>query len=317
MTIASTSLNQNLNFSQENFMPTPKAFKFYDANSSHFLKSLEEQVLENIVWMSSVSQLNDPLEMSGFLEQRAIDNILVDTQNFLIDLLHNPQALNQFRHLEHILNKGGTIKTIIEMLEKWKQSGPSNTPEAFFDELASQGYDLKQQSIDTFKESNQRVIKNSRIFCTTSNLYNIAMWSYYANNHTGLAIEYKRDSQLAMYSRQVTYIDRAPSLTLKEFEFTSTKNLYFQHESERRYIEHIDIAPREGEFIDEGSNLFKFNDDQPIVKSIHFGVATPSETKEKVIKIIETAPYDIFVTETHLSQATFSIDFRQILPRDK
>ncbi len=316
MTISNKPLNENLNHTTEEFFPTPRAFKLYNSNSDFFLKSLREQLFENTIWMSNVKDFNDPLEMTGFIDDVSTSAITEEMNLFLEELIANPEVLTRLKHAEKILApSGNSMEKIINIFQRSFPDIQNGDELAIA--LEKQGIDYQALIIKQFHESQKRMVDHARVFCTMDNLQNIAMWSYYANNHKGIGIEYLRTSPISMYSQQVTYTDKAASLTLTEQDYTSTKHLYFRHESERRYIQNTMLESQEGAFIDEGKNQFKFHDNAlkncngHIIKSIHFGVNTSNEIKNEVIKMVKEAPYDIFITQACLSQKSYSIDFIQ------
>ena len=279
----------------DDFMPTPRAYKFIPP-SDYFSDSLENMINKNSIWLSRVIDFNDPLEMASFTMdsdiQTSVQIIVSDlfrkftSEMTIEELLDNYDVLPEFLREPNIAREN--MREFLTQLNEIKET--ENDPIQHFIDLAQKSnIDLYNIIAERSENARQYLIDNAFVYCLTDNISNSAMWAYYANNHQGIAIEFYKMSPVSSLARPVSYTDRTPilSVTANNMEYLTTKNVYWQHESERRFIE-ITINNRVsdiGNFVPD-TNYFKFTDDSLIksngklVKSIFIGLNTKSAEKK-------------------------------------
>lgn len=127
-----------------------------------------------------------------------------------------------------------------------------------------------------------RVFRNAGILSLSQDYKNILMWSHYANNHTGLCIEYERlkSNSLGLLAYPVKYCKATPSLLPSDItsygnnfdDLWLTKSLDWEYEQEWRLL-----LKRGG---------INYNCDCKI-KSIIFGMRMHQENREALQNILK------------------------------
>ncbi|UJA04221.1 DUF2971 domain-containing protein [Acinetobacter johnsonii] len=122
---------------------------------------------------------------------------------------------------------------------------------------------------------------------------NILMWSYYANNHKGMVIEFD-NSFFSNEIRQVTYDTNRPLVTYEDiddrneenlFQIFNTKKNVWHNESEFRVVKRLEDANR---VIKDNIHLFHF--DKKYIKSVTMGCKADPIFCDKVYQLIKADP---------------------------
>ena len=97
-------------------------------------------------------------------------------------------------------------------------------------------------------------------------------------------------------------------------DYLATKNIYWRHESERRYMVRRDLDNDEGDFIADG-NYFQFNEqslreNEGLIKAVYLGLNTPKHKAESIIHIIENSNKGVKIYESGINVEHYSLEFR-------
>ena len=116
--------------------------------------------------------------------------------------------------------------------------------------------DTNGKNLDLFNQSLERNVSKTlveeyfnvanfkyRVFCATEEPFNAAMWSYYANNHTGFCVAYDKDELSSIDGTTWKAIDYLPEpydldkITIENFgNLVFQKSIDWQHEHEYRGV---------------------------------------------------------------------------------
>jgi len=326
------TINQELykHTSSDDFYPTPKAFKFMSTNSKYLKENLEMMIHKNAVWLSTVDAFNDPMEMIIHSEKSDYLNLLESFMLQVHDFIYSIDSFegfpSEFKTLLHNMAEKNKVlgEDIIGLFEKLKKDQVFKNNPLLFIDLLEEKLDIETYFAKVTSENRKRFIQNLFVYCLTGDISNLSMWAYYAENHTGLAVEFYRRAPISSLSQQVTYTANPPLALMQNFDFLVTKNIYWRHEAERRYIAIRDTLltngfeiNKEGKFIGK-TNFFQFTDDSlsncggHIVKSIYMGVSISQEDKELIKDIVVSANYLITLMQCEISSKTYGMDFLQI-----
>ena len=217
----------------------PHFFKYVTANTGRrIIKS------RRLRW-TTPAMLNDPIDMQFAFQLRidrqaaramALDKLWQHYYGELLD-----QSLNEFGR----------------QIRQNRQYFPQMSREEF-DQEVGQGIDASidemTEKIGRFSEMIKDHFGNDKILCLSEIPDSILMWSYYAQNHTGIVLRFTDetpDNQLTR-ARLVNYVEQMPSLfdddrisnMLAGYsgmdtrrimdEITLTKSNHWAHERERR-----------------------------------------------------------------------------------
>ena len=315
---------------EDDFYPTPKAFKFMSTDSDYLKDNLQMMVNNNAVWLSNVDAFNDPMEMIIHAEKTdshiAVENFIIKAQEFVKKYSHFDDYPEYFKSL--LIDEGKkkyiSKKIIVDFFNNLKK-------DRYLDENPSLIIRLLEEKINinievyfekSSFENRQRFIKNLFVCCLTSDVYNLSMWAYYAQNHRGIAVEFYRNSPLSRFSQQVTYTTNPPLAIMQNFDFIVTKNIYWRHEDERRYVVMGDKLSggsndNEGKFI-ENTNFFKFSNDSlsvcggHLVKAIYLGCSISNDNKMLIVDVINSSEYPITLIQCDRSSRAFGIELYQV-----
>ena len=181
---------------KDDFYPTPKAFKFMSTDSDYLKDNLQKMVNMNAVWMSNVDAFNDPMEMIIHAEKTdshmLIENFIFAAQEFVHKYSNFDDYPIYFKSLLISEGKKKNIskKEIVDFFNYLKK-------DQYFDENPSLILRILEEKFNinievyfekSSFENRQRFIKNLFVCCLTSDIYNLSMWAYYAQNHRGIAI---------------------------------------------------------------------------------------------------------------------------------
>jgi hypothetical protein len=142
-------------------------------------------------------------------------------------------------------------------------------------------------------------LSNSKIFCVSDLPTSILMWSYYAQNHSGLVLRFNDDAKnnlLEKKIRPVRYVDHMPALfdeeSLSDFlagyglvnpqqvrdNIIWTKSSHWAHEHERRlFTDDPDVAP----FVD-----MPFGPEG--LDAVIFGVRTSEVDRSAITEVVKS-----------------------------
>ncbi|MEJ5962800.1 DUF2971 domain-containing protein [Pedobacter immunditicola] len=159
-------------------------------------------------------------------------------------------------------------------------------------------------------ENYNNTCNNFGIFCTTPDINNFLMWSYYSNSHKGFAIGYNTENlirtQIFGMGGKIIYDNQFPVLPLfpseKDHHFISlffTKSDVWDHESEFRFL-HI---------YKNGKELSVPKD---VIAEIVLGVNFPENEKIKFMNQINTGFPNAKVYQMELVPLKFNLEKKLI-----
>ncbi|OTG58615.1 hypothetical protein B9T36_09675 [Acinetobacter sp. ANC 4204] len=124
---------------------------------------------------------------------------------------------------------------------------------------------------------------------------NILMWSYYANNHKGMVIEF-HNSFFFNETRQVTYDNDRPLVTYEDiddrneenlFQIFNTKKNVWHNESEFRVVKRLEDADR---VIGDNLDIHLFNFNKKYIKSVTMGCKADPKFCDEVYQLLKDDP---------------------------
>lgn len=165
-----------------------------------------------------------------------------------------------------------------------------------------------------FEASYQENIKKVGVFSFAGDPKNILMWSHYAQNHTGICIQFElaRDFLTLSSAAPVTYSSDYPEVTwINSFPESIGKAVMQKHLGWSYENEHRIVRPRE-------AHKYLPIDPQAIV-GIIMGCRTSSACRKTIEKILEERhcakmpPVQLFFAQKHGSRYQLSV-FRESFP---
>lgn len=184
--------------------------------------------------------------------------------------------LYKFRSLSNFTRVQEIVETNTFYMANWREL---NDPmEGYFH------YILDQTQI-SFKDRLQQFIdnKSNLRICSFSNTYHpILMWSHYADEHKGIAIELELKSKNYSNLYRVKYSKTIPllDLTINEpIDILKNKIKFWSYEREWRFI--------------DTRNMVRV----PQITAIYFGVRTDDNLKSELKRILEPQPIIFYETK--------------------
>jgi hypothetical protein len=281
-------------------------FKYYSPDTTKaVLKS------GRLKW-SSPKLFNDPFDSQ-------IDMILDVTEKDLADEI--------FRSFQADLASATTIQkytprmnAIINFLHQvYLQSGIEHTEEEL-DYLREGALEGARNAIASFPKVNNEIKELNRdmsIFCASEVQDSIEMWSYYAQDHSGMVLEFLPFIGNSPFSvaQPVKYLSKIPRLSSAELvnsaklakltidRITLTKSLGWRHEKEWRIVSSMRDKSKSFE-------LLPFNRNE--LGSIILGVKSSSSDRAEVIELARKNFPFAKIYKAHLSKTDFAMHFEEI-----
>lgn len=225
------------------FQKTPNSlFKYYapETGINHVLQG------GTIKW-STPEELNDPFDNQFELDFDEVDDVEIDS--LLDDFFENDFSSVEFRKGDMIISG----EEFGNALRQWKLLISPQEKTELKNSLV-EGIENVKNYMPIFKQEFMAEMKRTAIFCMSESSDSVLMWSFYAQNHTGIAIEFAPNhfqSPLSL-SRPVQYVTDVPKLTFRELfrslsnrqaaieqlirTFTLTKSEEWSHEKEWRVV---------------------------------------------------------------------------------
>lgn len=307
-------MNDDIFSKEDDMVLLPRSFKFISTKSKHFKDNFEKLIKENSIWITLAKDFNDPMELSTFYDvnlyekyckQEAYNTTQLLLSNDLDGLIKQAEKLGfEDKNKLQLLKNNPTIRDEIQDFICHLKNNPSFLSE-------NQTEKLVKIMVENHKNIYYDFIKNTYIYCLTSNIYNSAMWAYYADNHEGIAIEFYKLSPLSKYAQQIYYTTIPPKAPSYEFDYLITKNIYWKHEEERRFFDNRRLL-HYGEFTND--NFYKFLKNKMIdcnnrlVKTIYLGMKIEEKYIKYILNSIKQAEYPIRLMLAFRSNEQFNID---------
>jgi len=202
----------------------------------HSATTLRQIFLDNVLWLSSANDFNDPFDMVGKATAKAT---LTQRKDKFTRLVNIRAASESWKKRQKM------IATLLSTSEE---------------QLA----EMMRNSIDTFRAT-------TGICCFAGSARDILMWSHYASSHTGVCFQFERSRDFRTLSRAVTvdYVEDLPEVNwIINFEdgckrMLLSKSKQWSYENENRIIlegqahSHLRIAPEALRSVILGCNASK------------------------------------------------------------
>jgi hypothetical protein len=130
-----------------------------------------------------------------------------------------------------------------------------------------------------------------RVYCLTTKPVDTLMWSHYADNHTGICLEFRCDNAVLSSALKVLYCETYPSLDLADNDLQTallpllTKAQDWSYEDEYRLIAQEEAAALNRDSLITRKNLLRLPDD--VLTSIIVGCVAPRSIREAVAEIVK------------------------------
>ena len=198
-------------------------YRYRPAKKEEFVAS----ELRGQIYMPHISELNDPFDSCALLSNENIDFYFVDRGfrqriETIIGKKIPDDALRRDNLREDILKYalshiGCSDRDIAEKLKKY--------------------HDENQKSIeDSNKYFNAIIKRDYRLCCFSESAYNLPMWSHYANNHSGICLQYdtlrfRYNDSLRKRLFPVFYTEKLPDALkiIKKFHFENLPKTLFEY----------------------------------------------------------------------------------------
>lgn len=172
---------------------------------------------------------------------------------------------------------------------------------------------------DMFNEAiKQNLLIDSSIFCLSENNDNILMWSHYAQNHTGIVVNFKdyppADSPIKL-AKKVIYSDNLPTFRIEDLAykklsvediyraFTLTKAKCWEYEQEWR----ITTSMRKSGSLYE---IIPFAKKE--VQGVYLGCNISQANAQEVISLVKSKYPWAKIYQAYKSKDKFAIEFREL-----
>ncbi len=149
--------------------------------------------------------LNDPFDMQFAFQMR----------------IHRPQAramaLNKAWEHHYGPFRDKPLNALGLLIRATRGKFPQLTRDEFDREIGAgidESIDTIEKQLETFAEKIRSHVAYDKIFCVSASASNILMWSYYAQNHSGVVLRFTTETpeNPLRLARAVTYIDQVPAL---------------------------------------------------------------------------------------------------------
>lgn len=220
-----------------------------------------ECIKESTLYFSTPEQLNDPFDCSPSFQ-------------YFNDISDFELCLNELDETE--------TKLILEKFPKCSSKKDVIDLMYIMKSQKSVSHDLGMlYHFNLIKSIIEMKISNLGILSLTTDYRNCLMWSHYAQNHSGICIEYEFPNSL-LSLRPVQYVNEQPLFSLYEAlhqkfgklqELFYTKSKHWEYENEYRMVA---LTGREKKKID-----------QIKISRIIFGINTSDDTKEKIKSVVD------------------------------
>jgi hypothetical protein len=140
-----------------------------------------------------------------------------------------------------------------------------------------------------------------RVYCLTTKPADTLMWSHYAENHTGICLEFRCDNAVLSSALKVLYCEAYPSLDLADNDPQTVllpllaKATDWSYEDEYRLIAQEESAALNRDSLITKTNLLRLPDG--VLTSIIVGCVAPRSTREAVAEIVKRSGHRIELQE--------------------
>ena len=150
-----------------------------------------------------------------------------------------------------------------------------------------------------------------RVYCLTTEPADTLMWSHYAENHTGICLEFRCDNAVLSSALKVRYCKTYPPLDLADNDPQTAllpllaKAKDWSYEDEYRLIAQEESAALNRDSLIAKNNLLRLPDD--VLTSIIVGCVAPRSTRQAVAEIVMASGQRIEVQEARRMPNHYSL----------
>lgn len=252
-------------------------------NSTEFLECL---LIDGHLFLSPPSVFNDPFECKPYFSLESHDtNDIKKLKKKFFSLIRDHVVLNNVAH-----------------------------DLSYFDRL-NNFFDNPENDITI--DENLKLLFNSiyqgfRIYSLTQSPYNLLFWSYYANSHKGICIEF--DAQIPPFSeaRKVEYLEKYPEVkSFFDNEYLRkvpalSKSIEWKHENEYRILQ-VTNKLQHPNFMDFLGNEFLILRPNSI-KSVIVGAQITESDLDDVKNILKRSKFTPKLYKASLSKTEFKLE---------
>jgi len=132
--------------------------------------------------------------------------------------------------------------------------------------------------------------KRYRVYCLTTDPYNVLMWSHYAKNHSGISLEFLFNQDMLVRTLQVAYFDTYPILDLADNNRETAllpltaKSKEWNYEKEYRIIAEEEAHALSKETLITKENYLTLPEDA--LSAIIMGCVASEKTRSRIRDIV-------------------------------
>ncbi|AZQ42789.1 DUF2971 domain-containing protein [Nonlabens ponticola] len=304
--------------------------------------SINKYTLENLsneqIYFSSPSFFNDPFDtFHPASVERLSDKIFVELvtklwkgrfdQGDLMEIMNKSISLDRYYsfcvdHIdyifqfdsEHKLVKYRSKKAYLNYLSMIGGNSKELFSEEVFDLLNELKIHLTGVIVNVLNEIRVNKFSKMGISCFSKNSDNLLMWSYYADGHKGICLEF--DSTVLPFSKtiEVTYRSEIPNIISDLFfskesdlqslmKLATHKSIEWSHEEELRLLHH--------------NNNQKYRYPKGSLKALYFGCKVSDEHFDKIMSIVRQIYPEVRLFKMVPSTTKFILNKREFIYREK
>lgn len=158
--------------------------------------------------------------------------------------------------------------------------------------------------------------KRYRVYCLTTKPTDTLMWSHYAENHTGICLEFRCDNAVFSGALKVVYYEAYPLLDLADNDHKTillpllAKAKDWAYEDEYRLIAQEESAALNCQSLITKNNFLTLPDD--VLTSIIVGCVAPQSTRKAVVEIVKTSRHRIELREARRVPNHYSLTIENL-----
>ena len=204
----------------------------------------------------------------------------------------------------------------------------ASIPQEEAEEITSYSNNLKDAAsyIDAYWDAQCGVRASTGVVCFTTKYDNLLMWAHYANNHSGICIEF--DSSAEHFNgkfkdnryenigilKKVNYqLERPTYIEPQEIENNTSswfiKSHEWEYEEEQRILISLDMAKQ-----NDSKSMYFFELDPSVIKSIILGCQMDNSKKEEIFN--KCQKLGIKVKESFIHSHQFKLDIVDYNPKN-
>ena len=144
--------------------------------------------------------------------------------------------------------------------------------------------------------------KSLRIVCFSANHKNSLLWSHYARNHEGFAVEFSTEAELFQrYLKRVIYTNKRPNIRSKNYDrILLSKSPAWRYESEWRMI-----CPLK-ELIEDPAGIYSINLQPTSIRKIYVGIKITTENRTSLDRFSQK--YRVEIIQMKPSISTYNLE---------